>query len=244
MASFKTSAGLDYQLEVLLPTGWSATAPFAANGSPVTKLKVVGPTGLASVLTRFGQYSTADRTPPPDPKQTAAAGTSGSHTVTLSSEAGAGFRYTLDGDLPSATSGMTYTGPITVSSTRTLKAVAIDAAGNASGVTEATYAIAGATASAAPSKWTPTTGTTRGALPDLATKDDALRFLTSASSGSSIVTDGYGTSLVRRLRPMSTATTTRTPWSRWASWPAGRGACSRPAVLRTAVTPPVTGRPR
>ncbi len=201
MASFKASAGIDYQLEVLLPTGWTATAPFASNGSPATKLKVMGPSGLASVLTRFGQYNTNDRTPPPDPVQTAAVGTNGARTVTLSSEAGASFRYTLDGDLPSTTTGMAYTGPVTLSTStgKTLKAVAIDAAGNASGVSEVSYTITGGTtaAAAAPGSWTPSTGTTRGVLADLAFKDDGRRFfLTSAASGSSYVTDGYGTYVV------------------------------------------------
>ena len=200
MAPFKASAGVDYQLEVLLPTGWTATTPLAANGSPVTKLKVVGPTGLDSVLTRFGQYNTNDRTPPPDPTMTAVDGTNGAKTVTLSSEAGASFRYTLDGDLPTATSGMTYVGPITISSTKTLTAVALDAAGNASGVVAAAYTIPGGTTSApaSPGTWTAITGTTRGdPLVDLKEKDDGKRFfLTSALSGRTYVTDGYGTYVV------------------------------------------------
>jgi hypothetical protein len=199
MASFKASAGVGYQVEVLLPTGWSATAPFAANGSPVTKLKVAGPTGLDSVLSKFGQYNNADRTPPPAPRLTAAPGANGTQTVTLSSESGATFRYTLDGDLPTGTTGMKYTGPITVSSSKTLSAVALDTAGNASGVTVAEYAIAGGVSAspARPGTWTPITGTTRGALADLTVKDDGLRyFLTSAASGSTFVTDGYGTYVV------------------------------------------------
>ena len=199
LASFKTSTGIDYQLEVLLPTGWTATAPRSANGTPLTRLKVVGPSGLLSVLTRFGQYNTNDRTPPPDPTLRAVPETNGSQTVTLSSEAGASFRYTLDGSLPTLTTGMSYLGPITVSSTKVLTAIALDAAGNASGVVSSTYDIAGGSTAptAAPASWTPITGTTRGTVADVVAKDDARRlFLTAAPSGNTHVTDGYGTHVV------------------------------------------------
>ena len=194
MASFKAAAGVDYQLEVLLPSEWLATAPLSSKGAPITKIKVTGPTGITSSNTAFGQYNSNDRTPPPAPSFDVPEGQYDvAQTVRLSSEAGASLRYTLDGDLPTATSGMLYTGPVTIGSSKVITAVAVDAAGNASEVTTAAYTIAGATSlPAPPTSWTTTTGTTRGSLADVAVKDDGKRmYLTAKGSGSKYATDGY-----------------------------------------------------
>lgn len=59
----------------------------------------------------------------------------GSQTVTLTSATeGATIRYTLDGTVPDAGNGQTYTGPITVSATAILRAVALADGFNPSGV--------------------------------------------------------------------------------------------------------------
>jgi Malectin domain/Chitobiase/beta-hexosaminidase C-terminal domain/Fn3 associated/DUF5010 C-terminal domain/PQQ enzyme repeat len=63
--------------------------------------------------------------------------------VTISdSTSGASIRYTLDGSTPSETAGTLYTGPVNISSTATLKAIAYLTGDTDSPITSATYAIA------------------------------------------------------------------------------------------------------
>jgi hypothetical protein len=54
-------------------------------------------------------------------------------------DAGASIRYTLDGSTPSATHGLDYTGPLTISGTTSLRAVAVRAGGLATSVLTQTY---------------------------------------------------------------------------------------------------------
>lgn len=58
--------------------------------------------------------------------------------VTMSAESGATIRYTTDGSVPTATSGQVYSGPVTLSATTTVKAIAVKD-GVTSAVTERTY---------------------------------------------------------------------------------------------------------
>jgi hypothetical protein len=63
-------------------------------------------------------------------------------TVTISSAtSGASFRYTTDGSTPSATVGTLYSGPVTISATATLNAIAYEAGFTNSAVSSATYTI-------------------------------------------------------------------------------------------------------
>ncbi|QIN81380.1 hypothetical protein GBA63_01125 [Rubrobacter tropicus] len=63
-------------------------------------------------------------------------------SVTLSAEAGAKVRYTTDGTDPSATTGALYDGQqINVTSSQTIKAIVVDAAGNPSSVASFGYTI-------------------------------------------------------------------------------------------------------
>jgi hypothetical protein len=58
-----------------------------------------------------------------------------------SSTSGASIRYTTDGSTPTSSSGTVYSGPITISATTTLKAIAYASGYNNSSVTSATYTI-------------------------------------------------------------------------------------------------------
>jgi len=79
------------------------------------------------------------------PTFTPAAGTYGSaQTVTISSTTGgASIRYTTDGTTPTETTGTLYTGPVTISSSCTLKAMAYATGYTDSPVTSGTYSILG-----------------------------------------------------------------------------------------------------
>ena len=70
-------------------------------------------------------------------------------SVSLTTMAGASIRYTTDGSTPSETAGTLYSGPITVNSTTTIKAMAYVTGLNDSAVESGTYTI-----SALPSPWT------------------------------------------------------------------------------------------
>lgn len=60
-------------------------------------------------------------------------------TVEISSSDGTDIYFTTDGTTPSAEEGNKYNGPIEISTTTTFKAIAVDADGNSSRVTTATY---------------------------------------------------------------------------------------------------------
>jgi hypothetical protein len=82
-----------------------------------------------------------DTTPPDPPQASPAGGTfSTSQNVVLTAETGATIYYTVDGSAPSLSASV-YTGPLTISTTTTLKAIAVDAAGNESGIMEELYQI-------------------------------------------------------------------------------------------------------
>lgn len=63
-------------------------------------------------------------------------------TISLSAEAGTTIRYTTDGTTPTSSEGTLYTDPILIGIDTTLKAVAVDADGNASSVLTEIYSIA------------------------------------------------------------------------------------------------------
>jgi hypothetical protein len=74
---------------------------------------------------------------------------SSAQSVSLTTMAGASIRYTTDGSTPSETAGTLYSGPITVNSTTTVKAMAYITGLNDSAVVSGTYTI-----SPLPSPWT------------------------------------------------------------------------------------------
>jgi len=94
----------------------------------------------ASTITRTGVIF--DISPPAIPVESPAAGTYySSQSMTLSSAGSTSIRYTTDGSTPLCASSTLYTGAMTVSSTRTIKAVGCDLAGNESPEGVFTYTI-------------------------------------------------------------------------------------------------------
>jgi hypothetical protein len=180
--AFPVKAGTGYQVEVMLPTGWRATGP-VIGGAVATRVPVTAPADGGKAGVEVGHYNTVDRTAPRPPKAGPAGGVfTGPALVTLTAEAGATIRYTLDGTAPTATRGMGYTGGVRISMDRVLRAVAIDAAGNVSADLAAGYDLPwqGRTAVLTPSTWTATTGTARGTAADTGSDDGRYLIVSSA----------------------------------------------------------------
>jgi len=93
----------------------NVTAGPASGGTTTAAAPVFSPGG--------GTYSTAQ-----------------SVTITTSTS-GASIRYTTDGSTPSSSAGTVYSGPVSISSTKTLKAIAYGSGLTSSSVTSATYTI-------------------------------------------------------------------------------------------------------
>jgi hypothetical protein len=122
---------------------------FASAGTHTLRLTVTGKNAASSSFTL-----SADRivlTPAAPPTSAAAptfSPTGGPFTtpvsVTMSSTtSGATIRYTTDGSVPTATTGTVYTGPVTLSATTTLKAIATAPGFTPSPTTSATYVFGG-----------------------------------------------------------------------------------------------------
>jgi chitobiase/beta-hexosaminidase-like protein len=88
-----------------------------------------------------------DTVAPRAPSANLAGGTYvGAQTITLQSDPGAVIRFTADGSTPTASSGVVFGAPFTVTASQTITAVAVDANGNASAPSTFAYTITGATA--------------------------------------------------------------------------------------------------
>jgi hypothetical protein len=108
----------------------------------VTKSANGGDTGITATVT----VTQAGFTPPSTvatPTFTPPAGTyTSAQNVTVSTATtGATIRYTTDGSTPSSTVGTVYTGPVAISTTTTLKAIAYKSGMNPSAVASALYTI-------------------------------------------------------------------------------------------------------
>jgi hypothetical protein len=149
-AAFPAKAGTSYQITVLTQTGWRATSPRSGT-TVLTKVPVTAPADGGQATVDVGHYGTVDRTPPPAPTADVPAGPLTAPTlVTLATpETGATIRFTLDGTAPTANRGMVYSTPVRISMDRVLRAIAVDAAGNASKELAAAYDL----------PWTGTSGT-------------------------------------------------------------------------------------
>ena len=124
--------------DIARPAAW-IRAEYGNQNSPGTFLSIGGQ--------EFASASQpASSSPVAVPAISPAGGTfSSAQSVTISTTtAGASIRYTTDGSTPSSTVGAVYSGPVSVSSSLTLKAIAYASGMNNSSVTTATYTIAAA----------------------------------------------------------------------------------------------------
>jgi Fn3 associated len=146
-ATFQVAASAEFRLEVLSPSGWVETYPYAANGAPTSIASIVSSDNpSASETALFGQREAVDATPPSKPIADPGGATylEDSLVVGLSAEAGADIRYRLDGVAPTSTTGISYTGPLTLGTGAwELRAIAIDAAGLVSDLLVESYDIIG-----------------------------------------------------------------------------------------------------
>jgi unsaturated rhamnogalacturonyl hydrolase len=129
------------------------TIPSSTNGhvyaGPVsiaatTTLKAIATaSGLSDSFVASDTYTIQAATTVAAPTFTPAGGTySSAQNVSISTTtAGASIRYTVDGSTPTSTTGTLYSGPVSISSTTTLKAIAYESGLTDSTVTTATYTI-------------------------------------------------------------------------------------------------------
>jgi|GEM_PF-2316933 len=117
------------------PVSISATTPLSA---------IAFKSGMSDSTVTSGTYTLS--VPPQQvaaPVFSPAAGTYGSaQSVTITSATGgASIRYTTDGSTPSETAGTLYSGPVSIGSTATLKAIAFESGMSDSTVTSGSYVI-------------------------------------------------------------------------------------------------------
>jgi Bacterial Ig-like domain/Chitobiase/beta-hexosaminidase C-terminal domain len=119
------------------------TAAVATEKTTTLKAVAIDAAGNVSLVGTFAY--TIDKDVPAEPVSTPAGGNfTTAQTVTMTAEPGATIRYTRglnNATDPTPASGTRYTAPISVSTTATVRAIAIDAAGNVSPVAVETYTI-------------------------------------------------------------------------------------------------------
>jgi plastocyanin len=137
----ESGATIRYTTDGSAPNGFSTqySMPISVDRSMTIKAIAIDSSGNASPASSFAY--TIDTTAPAAPTANPAPGTyTSSQNVTLAAESGATIRYTTDGSTPTRTS-TAYSGPINVGATTTIKAIALDAAGNQSPVGTFAYTI-------------------------------------------------------------------------------------------------------
>jgi hypothetical protein len=98
--------------------------------------------GVEAIETTDDTAVTVDLTAPGEPSASPVAETYySSQSVVLNAVGASSIRYSIDGSIPSCSSGWIYSAPIRVSSSKTVKAIACDNAGNASAVVSFAYVI-------------------------------------------------------------------------------------------------------
>jgi len=143
-----TGASIHYTLDGSIPTTGSTTYSAAIPLSTTTVVKAIATSATAISPMSSAQYSIVAATPAVGvaaPTMSLAAGTYDSaQVVTLScTTTAASIHYTLDGSTPSGASS-TATGAVAITSTSTLRALAVKSGMGDSAVTSATYVLAAA----------------------------------------------------------------------------------------------------
>jgi hypothetical protein len=139
-----SGASIRYTIDGSTPTsatGTLYTGPITI-GSTTTLKAIAFASGLSDSTVTSGTYTiTVPQTAAPT--FTPAGGTySTTQNVSIASSTnGASIRYTTDGSTPTSTTGTLYTGPVTISVTTTLKAIAFASGLSDSTVSTATYTI-------------------------------------------------------------------------------------------------------
>jgi RHS repeat-associated protein len=157
IATTTVGASIRYTTDGSTPSptvGTLYSAPVAVSGATTTIKAIAYKTGLANSNLVSAPYTIAVA----DPTLTPGTGSYGpTLTVTIATAtSGASLRYTTDGSTPSSTAGTVYSSPISVTSTKTIKAIAYKTGLANSNVVPATYTIL--TPAATPT-FTPGTGT-------------------------------------------------------------------------------------
>jgi Bacterial Ig-like domain/Chitobiase/beta-hexosaminidase C-terminal domain len=140
-------------------TGTLYSAPVSVSSSQVIKARAFDANGVASAV---AQNTYTINIPPSAPTVTPATGTyTTAQSVTMSAAAGTTIRYTIGvGTTPPAdptAASTAYTGPISVSTSQVIKAVAFDGNGVPSSVVQRSYTIAPAGPTVTPATGTYTT---------------------------------------------------------------------------------------
>jgi hypothetical protein len=127
-----------------ISTSGTSVLTIATSSSTPAGSSTITVSGLSSSLSANTSVSLSVTQPvAAAPTFSPAGGTyTSAQSVTISSAtSAASIRYTLDGTTPTATTGTLYSGPVTISSTTTLKAIAFASGYTDSAVTSATYTI-------------------------------------------------------------------------------------------------------
>ena len=191
LSTTTTGASIRYTTDGSTPSdtaGTPYTAPITLN-STTTISAVAYASGLANSTVSTETYTIRPLAPtftPYGETYTSA------QTVTLSTPTtGASVRYTTDGSTPSDTAGTPYTGPITVNSTTTIKAVAYASGLANSTITTETYTIL----AAAGPVFSPSSGTysaTQTVTLGTSTSGASIRYTTDGSAPSEAAGTLYG----------------------------------------------------
>jgi hypothetical protein len=138
-----TGAAIYYTTNGTAPTTASTlyTGPVTVSSTETLKVVAVA-SGYSNSAVVTAPYTIAAATPVLSPK--AGIYTSAQSVAITDATTGAAIYYTTDGTAPTTTSSL-YTGPVTVSSTETLKVIAVASGYSNSAVVTAAYTIAAAT---------------------------------------------------------------------------------------------------